>query len=107
MQTNRRIQFIQQELFPQEVSRPPWQSLPDPVKRQIRNLCVRLIEESRKRRNREALKKGLPMSDKIQAHHLARRAVLYVRQSTGYQVFHNEESRRLQYAMKDWLHQLG
>src|SRR5687767_2151526 len=47
------------------------------------------------------------MSDKIQAHHLARRAVLYVRQSSGYQVTHNEESRRLQYAMRDRLHQLG
>ena len=47
------------------------------------------------------------MSDKIQAHHLARRAVLYVRQSTGYQVSHNEESRRLQYAMRDRLRQLG
>jgi hypothetical protein len=36
------------------------------------------------------------MSDKIQPQHLGRKAVLYVRQSTGYQVTHNLESQRLQ-----------
>ena len=41
------------------------------------------------------------MSDKIKAHHLNRNAVLYVRQSSTFQVTHNEESRRLQYAMKN------
>src|SRR4030095_8416790 len=40
------------------------------------------------------------MSDKIKAHHLNRNAVLYVGQSSTFQVTHNEESRRLQYAMK-------
>jgi DNA invertase Pin-like site-specific DNA recombinase len=47
------------------------------------------------------------MSDKIKPHHLERKAVLYVRQSSSYQVMHNEESRRLQYAMRDRLQQLG
>jgi DNA invertase Pin-like site-specific DNA recombinase len=47
------------------------------------------------------------MSDKITERHLARRAVLYVRQSTQHQVQHNEESRRLQYAMEGRLHDLG
>jgi DNA invertase Pin-like site-specific DNA recombinase len=47
------------------------------------------------------------MSDKIKPHHLQRKAVLYVRQSSAYQVTHNEESRRLQYAMRDRLDQLG
>ena len=41
------------------------------------------------------------MSDKIQPHHLERKAVLYVRQSSPYQVVHNRESRALQYAMQD------
>lgn len=47
------------------------------------------------------------MSDKIQPHHLQRKAVLYVRQSSGHQVAHNLESRRLQYAMEHRLRSLG
>jgi hypothetical protein len=47
------------------------------------------------------------MSDKIKPHHLARTAILYIRQSSAYQVTHNLESQRLQYAMQDRLHQLG
>src|SRR5882672_8966169 len=47
------------------------------------------------------------MSDKIKPQHLARKAILYVRQSSAYQVHHNLESQRLQYAMQDRLHQLG
>ena len=41
------------------------------------------------------------MSDKIKHHHLQRKAILYVRQSSTYQVVHNRESQKLQYAMKD------
>ena len=47
------------------------------------------------------------MSDKIRAQHLMRKAMLYVRQSSAYQVSHNLESQKLQYAMQDRLHQLG
>jgi DNA invertase Pin-like site-specific DNA recombinase len=47
------------------------------------------------------------MSDKVKAHHLARKAILYIRQSSAYQVLHNQESRRLQYAMADRLRDLG
>jgi DNA invertase Pin-like site-specific DNA recombinase len=47
------------------------------------------------------------MSDKIRPHHLARKAILYVRQSSAYQVIHNLESQRLQYAMRDRLQQFG
>ena len=47
------------------------------------------------------------MSEKITARHLARRAMLYIRQSTPQQLLHNEESRRLQYAMADRLRHLG
>ena len=39
------------------------------------------------------------MMNKIQPHHLERKAVLYVRQSSAHQVVHNAESRHLQYAM--------
>ena len=47
------------------------------------------------------------MSDKIKPQHLARKAILYIRQSSAYQVTHNLESQRLQYAMQDRLQQLG
>ncbi len=47
------------------------------------------------------------MSEKITESHLRRKAVVYVRQSSNYQVLNNEESRRLQYAMKDRLKQIG
>src|SRR5947208_4826132 len=47
------------------------------------------------------------MSDKIKPHHLERKAILYVRQSSACQVTHNLESQKLQYAMQKHLHQLG
>jgi DNA invertase Pin-like site-specific DNA recombinase len=47
------------------------------------------------------------MSDKIGPHHLDRKAILYVRQSSPYQVHHNRESQTLQYAMRDRLAALG
>jgi hypothetical protein len=46
-------------------------------------------------------------SDKIRQHHLDRRAILYVRQSSSHQVLHNRESRALQYAMRERLTALG
>ena len=47
------------------------------------------------------------MSDKIRPQHLERKAILYVRQSSAYQVTHNMESQKLQYAMQERLRQLG
>jgi DNA invertase Pin-like site-specific DNA recombinase len=47
------------------------------------------------------------MSDKIRPHHLERKAILYIRQSSAYQVSHNLESQKLQYAMQERLQQLG
>jgi hypothetical protein len=47
------------------------------------------------------------MSDKIKPHHLARKAILYVRQSSTHQVLHSRESQALQYAMRDRLVALG
>jgi DNA invertase Pin-like site-specific DNA recombinase len=47
------------------------------------------------------------MSNKIKPHHLDRKAILYVRQSSTHQVMHNQESRLLQYAMRDRLCALG
>jgi DNA invertase Pin-like site-specific DNA recombinase len=47
------------------------------------------------------------VSDKIQPQHRARKAVLYVRQSSAFQVAHNQESQKLQYAMQTRLRDLG
>jgi DNA invertase Pin-like site-specific DNA recombinase len=47
------------------------------------------------------------MNEKVGRQHLSRMAMLYVRQSSPYQVIRNEQSRLLQYAMKERLHDLG
>jgi DNA invertase Pin-like site-specific DNA recombinase len=46
-------------------------------------------------------------SDLVTANHLARRAVVYVRQSTPHQVLTNQESLRLQYALRQRARALG
>ena len=46
-------------------------------------------------------------ADKIGAQHRARKAVLYIRQSSAHQVQYNRESQVLQHAMRDRLVQLG
>ena len=47
------------------------------------------------------------MSEKVKSHHRERKAVLYIRQSSAYQVAHNQESGKLQYAMHQRLERLG
>jgi DNA invertase Pin-like site-specific DNA recombinase len=47
------------------------------------------------------------MSEKIKPQHLARKAILYVRQSSQYQVLNNLESQKLQYGMEGRLRLLG
>ncbi len=47
------------------------------------------------------------ITDKLRPHHLERKALLYVRQSSAHQVLHNRESSALQYAMRDRLIALG
>jgi DNA invertase Pin-like site-specific DNA recombinase len=47
------------------------------------------------------------MNDKIKPQHLGRKVVLYIRQSSAYQVANNLESQRLQYGMRDRLEQFG
>ena len=47
------------------------------------------------------------ISDMVRPHHLERKAILYVRQSSAHQMLHNRESSALQYAMRDRLTALG
>jgi hypothetical protein len=44
---------------------------------------------------------------KITPEHLVREAVVYVRQSTAFQVVQNRESQRRQYGLADRARQLG
>jgi hypothetical protein len=46
-------------------------------------------------------------SELVKPTHLARRAVVYIRQSTPHQVVSNQESLRLQYALGERAHELG
>ncbi len=47
------------------------------------------------------------MSEKLTTSRLARRAIVYARQSSYQQLVHNTESRRLQYAMETRVRDLG
>src|ERR1051326_407326 len=47
------------------------------------------------------------MSEKIKTEHLSRKAILYVRQSSPYQVANNTESQKMQYGMETHLRSLG
>ena len=49
----------------------------------------------------------MPRSELITAHHLARKAVIYIRQSTPHQVLTNQESLHLQYALRQRALELG
>src|SRR6478672_11273356 len=46
-------------------------------------------------------------SDLVKSHHLRRRAVIYIRQSTPHRVLNNQESLRLQYALHGRARALG
>src|SRR6202007_3024425 len=60
-----------------------------------------------RRQRRRARRRMIMISDKVRPHHLQRKAILYVRQSSAHQLLHNRESSALQYAMRDRLMALG
>src|SRR6202521_531707 len=60
-----------------------------------------------RRQQRRARRRSVMISDKVRPHHLERKAILYVRQSSAHQVLHNRESSSLQYAMRGRLTALG
>jgi hypothetical protein len=53
------------------------------------------------------LAENLVKSELIKPTHLSRRAVVYIRQSTPHQVVNNQESLRLQYALRQRAYELG
>src|ERR1700732_5180891 len=60
-----------------------------------------------RRQQRRPRRRSVMISDRVKPHHLERKAILYVRQSSAHQVLHNRESSALQYAMRDRLTALG
>ena len=49
----------------------------------------------------------MAMTPVVHPHHLSRKAVIYIRQSTGHQVLTNTESQQLQHTMREHARQLG
>ena len=110
---------------------PEWRTLPAPTRQALTALMMLLIFDGWWRTSasvrselwRPGRSRALPvtrpaitfpnrgrramMSEKIRPHHLERKAILYVRQSSAYQVLRNRESSALQYAMRDRLIALG
>src|SRR5215471_11720622 len=60
-----------------------------------------------RQQRRHARRRSVMISDNVRPHHLERKAILYVRQSSARQVLHNRESSGLQYVMRDRLTALG
>jgi DNA invertase Pin-like site-specific DNA recombinase len=84
-----------------------WQQLPEETREAVTGLVMRLLVDHNAAIAGPARREGAVMSDKIKPHHLARKAILYVRQSSLHQVLHSRESQSLQYAMRDRLVALG
>jgi hypothetical protein len=84
-----------------------WERLPPEVRRKVVTLLAWMLSPRRPTPSRSVPTGRWAMSDKIQPQHLQRKAVLYVCQSSGYQVTHNLESQRLQYGVEQRLRSLG
>jgi DNA invertase Pin-like site-specific DNA recombinase len=87
---------------PRTTGAPDWVDLPKDAQGTLLGLMTRLILDHARATGRPAM-----IVDKIGPHHLGRKAILYVRQSSAHQVLHNRESGSLQYAMRDRLTALG
>ena len=84
---------------------PEWRALPAPTRQALTALMTRLICDHTAGDHHP--QPSAMISEKIRPHHLERKAILYVRQSSPHQVLHNRESSALQYAMRDRLIALG
>jgi Resolvase, N terminal domain len=98
---------IQLKLFRPARNEPSREVVPPEVQQQVR-VCWRAscaITPCAGKASR--CRRGIVMNDKIKPQHLSCKAILYIRQSSAYQVHHNLESQRLQYVMQERLQQLG
>jgi hypothetical protein len=86
--------------------KPTWEALPSQARAALTDLMTRLLLDHAWNDRPPAPRRCAMMSEKIRPHHLERKAILYIRQSSAHQVLHNRESA-LQYAMKSRLTALG
>ena len=90
------------------IGAPAWPDLPGEAQATLISLMTQLIlEHAQRQASAPATGRPAMISDKVRPHHLERKAILYVRQSSAHQVLHNRESSALQYAMRDRLTALG
>jgi len=82
----------QLELYHQPERIPDWKALPETVREEVLRNLTRMFGIDGSEWLRIRKREGRGMSDKIKAHHLNRNAVLYVRQSSKFQVTHDEET---------------
>lgn len=75
---------------------PPWQALPEETRLTLTKLMVRLILDHVDGARAVQREEARHMHEKIRPHHLERKAILYVRQSSAHQVLQNRESSALQ-----------
>jgi len=104
--TAQRDRLRQLGLFWERVAMPQWGALSEPTRVEVLRLIAQLLREARAG-NSALRSEGPAMSDRIKTQHLARKAILYGRRSTAYQVENNLESQKLQYAMEAHLRALG
>ena len=84
-----------------------WPELPAEARAALTSLMTQLILDYAATTATPRARRLIMISDKVRPHHLERKAILYVRQSSAHQVLHNRESSALQYAMRDRLTALG
>ena len=70
---------------------PAWSGLPPAAQPALTDLMTRLILEHADQSRIGSMWPAM-ISDKVRPHHLERKALLYVRQSSAHQVLHNRES---------------
>ncbi len=86
---------------------PGWEALPPHARAELTTLMIRLIWDTPTATAQWRSRPRAMSTEKIRPHHLERKAILYVRQSSAPQVLHNREGGTLQYAMRDRLAALG
>ena len=94
-------------LFARPQCNPHWTNLSSDVQQKIVRLLAQLLRQHRATAAEAGIAEEATSESQDQTAYLERKAILYVRQSSIYQVQNNLESQKLQYAMRDRLRSLG
>src|SRR3954453_17671412 len=94
-------------LFARPQCNPRWADLSPDIQQKTMPLLAQLLRQHRRIAAETKSHRSCAMSEKIMPHHIGRKAILYVRQSSTFQVQNNLESQKLQYAMRDRLWSFG